>query len=86
MVIDLRSLNHPNIVKYYGYGNDAEYKCIIMESAKGSLESLLETQKLGWDDKWRLVFHAAKAISFLHGREIVHGDLTVQNFLVCSQV
>jgi serine/threonine protein kinase len=53
---------------------------LVMEYAdNGSLKDYLHKKfnKLTWMDKFELAYQLAFAVSFLHNKRIVHGDLVI---------
>ncbi len=93
----LKSLNHKNIIKFYGVYAFNEMKTfIIMALAEeGNLFQFLMRYKLNKERSgevsrlppplvWKWVFEAASAIQYLHSQSKVHRDIKSQNFLISS--
>jgi len=82
----LRSLNHPNIVRYLGLFIDPKNsKYIAMEYvSRGALNILLkeEEQKLTQDQLCEMVKNVASGMYYLQQQNIVHRDLACRNLLV----
>ncbi|RGB36760.1 kinase-like domain-containing protein [Rhizophagus diaphanus] len=84
---------HDNVIKFYGLtkleseSNAAQLKnyMFVMEYANdGSLQDYLKKNfnTLTWDDKCKLAYQLASAVSCLHNEEIVHRDLHSGNVLI----
>ncbi|CAB4415043.1 unnamed protein product [Rhizophagus irregularis] len=84
---------HDNVIKFYGLtkleseSNAAQLKnyMFVMEYANdGSLQNYLQKNfnTLTWDDKCKLAYQLASAVSCLHNEEIVHRDLHSGNVLI----
>jgi tRNA A-37 threonylcarbamoyl transferase component Bud32/DNA-directed RNA polymerase specialized sigma24 family protein len=83
----LASLKHPNVVQFLDAGrlpNDSWF--IVMEYANGvSLKQAIKTsadasEVLDW------LLQTCRALEFLHGKGVTHGDLKPANIIVCSGV
>ena len=83
-------LEHPHIVRFYGFViNDQQQVGIVMEYMKGgSLYHRLHeaTPPLVWTVKQKRdgVLQLLQALTYLHGRDIVHCDLKSANVLLKS--
>ena len=74
---------HKNIVTFLGYC--PQEGCLIMEYVTGgSLWSLLKdkTKDISWEQRYRIGLDVAEGLSYLHDRDIVHGDLKSENILL----
>jgi len=81
--------NHPhnNIVTFLGFC--PQENCLIMEyAAGGSLWSLLKdkTKNISWKQRCQIGLDVAEGMSYLHDREIVHGDLKSDNILLDNEL
>ncbi|OWZ08963.1 Serine/threonine protein kinase, partial [Phytophthora megakarya] len=80
-----RSLLHPHVAQLYGVGSDEDAPFMVYEFAsKKSLDrhwDYLSQQK----DIWQLLYQASLGLSYLHARNVVHGNLSSSKLLVTSQ-
>jgi len=80
------SLQHPNIVAVYEYGEDAEHAWIAMELVDG--RSLREHLLAGWrPDLARLpsvLEEMLEALDYSHARGVIHRDIKPGNVLVST--
>ena len=83
----LRSLDHPNIVKYFESYEDENYLHIVMEYIPGeSLYNIIKknnNKKINFKEKEikEIILNLLKVVSFLHKKKIVHRDLKLENIL-----
>ena len=77
-------LSHPGIVTVIDRGEDAGRQFIVFECVEGeNLKQLLErTGALPVRDALELALQMARALSFAHGRGLVHRDVKPQNVLL----
>jgi serine/threonine protein kinase len=71
-------INHPNVIKIYGFFDDLLHFYIIMESAlDGHLSDFLNKRPntLKEDEASVLLYQTCSAISSLHTHTIIHRDL-----------
>jgi len=86
----MKGLNHPNIVRYYGYTiNDQGHMGIVLDFLDGgSLEDHLHKSKPPpvWtvEEKKKGVLQLISALRELHGIDFVHRDLKSANILLKS--
>lgn len=84
----MKDLNHNNLVKFYGACLDIP-NCILTEyCAKGSLQDILEDEKVKLDAMFRisLIVDIVRGMHYLHRSPIkVHGALKSTNCLVDSR-
>ncbi|QHN71166.1 serine/threonine protein kinase [Mollivirus kamchatka] len=85
----MTSLRHPNVVLFMGACTKAPNLCIIMEyMALGSLYDLLHNElvpDVPLSLATKIAWQAAKGMSFLHQRGVVHRDLKSLNLLLDSK-
>ncbi len=76
-------VSHPNIVGVYETGTHHEQHYIAMEFVPGSsLAELFANRTIDLRDTARIVAEIARAVHFLHERQVLHGDLKPSNILV----
>jgi serine/threonine protein kinase len=85
----LNSLKHPNIVRVYGLWVDPHKGrnalAIVMEICDSSLKGYIKerfARGISREKKLRILHDIASAMIYLHGRNIIHGDLRTPNVLV----
>jgi eukaryotic-like serine/threonine-protein kinase len=80
----LAGLRHPNILSVYDVLEDAEGVWLIEQWITGApLSAVLEvSKKLRGIDALALIHGALQGLSYAHGREVVHGDITPANILI----
>ncbi|XP_022901335.1 serine/threonine-protein kinase ULK3 [Onthophagus taurus] len=80
----MKSLNHPNIVRFYDFGGDSKYIYIIMEYCnEGDLSKLIKQRyKLVETLVQMLMQHLALAMKYLRQHNLCHMDLKPQNLLL----
>jgi eukaryotic-like serine/threonine-protein kinase len=78
------SLNHPNIVSVYDYGQDTAGPFIVMEIVEGEdLASIIRRSgALPPRQAARITADAARALEVAHARGIVHRDVKPGNILI----
>lgn len=79
----LSALTHPNIVRFFGYGEPAH---VLMEFLEGpTLSRLLETQpsrRLPLADALRVATHIGAALAHVHANGLLHLDVKPSNVIV----
>ena len=76
-----RQLDHPNIRKYFGYHAFGELgRCIEMEWVDG--EPLDSCDSLDRKTVKKILCELCDALSYVHGRQIIHRDVKPSNVLV----
>jgi formylglycine-generating enzyme required for sulfatase activity len=88
-VIKTRRLRHDNIVGVYGIEQDGDDLYVVMEFLQGAtLQSLLDeeyTRGMPLAQAWEILRGAAAALTFAHGKGIIHSDIKPSNiFLTAS--
>ncbi|KAJ3167932.1 hypothetical protein HDU88_001879 [Geranomyces variabilis] len=80
----LKSLSHPNIVKYLGFLLEESFLNIILEFMEcGSLQSVMKKYNLLIPEKLAAVYSEdiLRGLVYLHGKGVVHCDLKCANIL-----
>jgi serine/threonine-protein kinase len=80
-------LRHPHLVALYNAGRTAPYCWLALEYVEGdSLAQVLARGGSGSKPNWRhglrLGVHVGRALDFIHGQRLVHGNVTPHNVLV----
>jgi len=83
---NLKSLDHPNIVKIMDIYEGARYVCLVMEfGGSVSLEKYVEKQKnkrLSEEQAKPLLRQLVSALAYCHRKHIFHRDLKLENILM----
>ena len=82
---NLMLLNHPNILKLFGYYYDEhENIYIITEYIKGEelFNKIKQTGRFSEEDSAIIIKSVFQAIAFCHSRGIIHRDLKPENILI----
>ena len=81
----LSNLNHPNIVKVFGfyYGNENHNPAILLEYCKFNLEKIIK--ELNDDDLVGIIYEICLAMKYVHEMNIIHRDLKMKNILITSK-
>ena len=75
--------HHPNVLQFIGAVITSEKLCIVSKFCKrGSLDKLLQKEKMDWARKYQLARDAAAGLAFLHHEGIVHRDIAARNVLI----
>ncbi|PIA59135.1 hypothetical protein AQUCO_00400176v1 [Aquilegia coerulea] len=80
---------HPNLIKLYGYCNDAKILALIYEYMEnGSFDKILFKNHLDiqWVKLYDIAIDIAKGISYLHESQIIHHDIKPGNVLLDSKL
>ena len=78
-------LNHPSLLKYYGYSIDGKAVSILMQYAqKGSLRNIVDKHIRGYDNtvKQKILIGVARGMMHLHKKKIIHRDLKPENIFL----
>ena len=83
----LMELDHPNIIKVFGFYEDSEKYYIITElMAGGELFDEIVEREFYWErDAQEVVKMLADALDYMHVRGIVHRDMKPENVLLTSK-
>jgi serine/threonine protein kinase len=79
----LASLNHPNIVTVYDFGDVQGHFYLLMEFVDGlSLRQLYQTRRLSPPEALGMVARICDALEYAHEQGIVHRDIKPENILL----
>lgn len=79
------SLNHPNIVTVYEFGQDGDLHYLAMEYVAGEdLETLIRAEKHSKAELLELVAQVCEGLGYAHAKGIIHRDIKPSNILVSS--
>ncbi|XP_031626148.1 testis-specific serine/threonine-protein kinase 4 [Contarinia nasturtii] len=83
----VKSLQHPNIVKYYQSIETNRRFIIVMEYAEyGSLLDLMAKKKILSEPEACMYFHQLiSALEFCHSSKVAHRDLKLENLLLVQE-
>jgi serine/threonine protein kinase len=80
------ALHHANVVRLIGISCSPELDLYLVAELmhRGSIRDVLDQKKdnLRWDIRLKLLLDAAKGMSYLHSRSVIHRDLKPRNLLV----
>ena len=77
-----RKLTHPNIVRVHTFDRDGPHVFIVMEYIRGeSLDHFIKRHKEGlpFAEAWPMIRDCARALSYMHAKEVVHSDFKPGN-------
>ena len=81
----LSSMDHPNIVKYFGIFEDDYFIHIVMEYLKGhdlsKIIALKNYNDFNENQMGIIIHQLLKALSFIHSKQIIHRDIKPENIL-----
>jgi serine/threonine-protein kinase len=82
----LRKLDHPNIVKMFGFGDHGEMMFYAMEFVEGeNLDDILDTGKrFTWQQIVDIGKQVCAALKHAHDRGIIHRDLKPANLMMTT--
>lgn len=79
----MRTLRHPNIVRFICVHEDEDYLHIVMELCTGGelFDKLIEKSKFMEKEAAQLMKGIFSAVAYCHSKAIVHRDLKPENFI-----
>ncbi len=82
----LRKLNHPNIVKLFGFGEQESHLFYAMELIDGNSleEELGRGRRFDWREVVRMVIEICRALRHAHDRGVIHRDIKPGNLLLAA--
>lgn len=82
----LKKLNHPNIVRLFGFGRQDQHLFYAMELVDGnSLEHELgQGRRFDWREVTRIGIETCRALRHAHDRGVIHRDIKPGNLLMAG--
>ena len=82
----LRKLNHPNIVRLFGFGEQDGHLYYAMELVDGNSfeEELRRGRHFDWREVTRIGIETCRALRHAHDRGIIHRDIKPGNLLLAN--
>jgi serine/threonine-protein kinase len=82
----LRKLNHPNIVRLFGFGEQDEQLYYAMELVDGNSleEELRRGRRFDWREVTQIGIEICRALRHAHDRGIIHRDIKPGNLLMVA--
>ena len=86
-IIILRKLNHPNIVKFYGFMETNNQLLIKMEYIKyGTLKHWINNKEnISEEDASTIIRKILSAVEYLHSKQICHRDIKPGNIMISKK-
>jgi tRNA A-37 threonylcarbamoyl transferase component Bud32 len=83
----LASLDHPNIVHLYNFGQENGYFVLAMQFVQGQTweRMIIEASRLDWVASCRIAIDVLRALEYAHASGVVHRDMKPSNVLVRSR-
>lgn len=82
----LKSLSHPNIVKMIEHKEVSHTVQVVLEYAGSqNLADFLQSKQPSLDDIKRIFYEVCVGVEYLHGQEICHRDIKLENIVVADQ-
>ena len=81
---NLRSLDHPNIVKIHEYFEDRDKCYIITEILKGGelFDEITRRNRFSENDAAMIMKHIFQSVNYCHKNHIMHRDLKPENIML----
>jgi serine/threonine protein kinase len=82
-IVSLHKLNHPNVVKFYGFVVEKNYYYVFLEYINGKeLEWYIKNNALTIKDKMNIAIQAIQGLKYLHSINVFHRDIKPANFMI----
>nr|KAJ0220879.1 hypothetical protein LSAT_V11C200065770 [Lactuca sativa] len=81
------NFNHPNIIPFVGYYDDANEKIVVYKNLDHHLQGKNKRLHLTWEQRLKICLGAARGIKYLHfgvgeHRRVIHRDVKSANILL----
>ncbi len=82
----LKKLEHPNIVRLFGYGQDGNYLYFAMELVDGTSieQELADGRRFSWRETCEIGIDLCRALKLAHDHGIIHRDIKPANLLLTT--
>lgn len=83
----LKTLNHSNLVQFFGlFSLNNEMYIVTEYISGGTVRKFIEKEKdeINWGTRVKMAKDVASVISFLHSRNIIHRDIKSENLLLAE--
>ncbi|CAB4409787.1 unnamed protein product [Rhizophagus irregularis] len=82
--------HHPNIIRFYGITKlqgKPNYSLVLEYANGGTLRNYLRTniETFKWEGQFQFAKEIASAVSWLHHKKVIHGDINPNNVLIHQQ-
>jgi len=78
----LSTVNHSNLVQFYGIYEEEDKTYLVMEFCEGgNLQSILKKNP-SWSLRWQWALQISQGLAYLHHQGILHRDLKAENVLL----
>lgn len=86
-----RTIDHPNIVRFVEYFETSDHhkiQVVLEYCSEGDVMDYMERKpqkRLDESDAKKIIYQVAKALQYLHDRELLHRDIKPENILLTSE-
>lgn len=79
-------LDHPNIVKFYGFYEEKEHICLVLEYLHGGtlFDYMNEVGTLSTREALTFLREIIEALDYVHEKGICHRDIKPENIVISS--
>jgi serine/threonine protein kinase len=83
-VTTMSRLRHPNVCGCLGVVVAEEYCAIVLELLPASSTLYDKLPEMGWAERVRAALDVARAVAYLHAKQVIHNDLKASNAIVAA--
>jgi calcium/calmodulin-dependent protein kinase I len=85
-IATMKTINHPNIVKYYDHFEDDTHFYLVLEKLDGGelFDRIGKKVKYNENEARELFVIMLRAVKYLHDRNLVHRDIKPENLLMVN--